>query len=227
MPRITSITDQKANARRFKEKKDKRYNIFLNGKYAFSVGEENLLKLQLKEGQNISESRINSLKKEENQNKLLDKAINFLSYRLRSEQEIKDYLIKTISKSEKVKWVIAKESGLPEYVIKKLKKYGYVNDIDFTKWWIQSRTKARPKGRKLIEIELIKKGINKELINKLLPPRPKTDLELALKVLEKKRTKLEKLEPREVQRRIFNYLISRGFDYDVIHEAFAIYSKKR
>ncbi len=227
MPRITSITEQKANSRRGREKKDKRFNIFLDEKFALSIGEENLIRLKLKEGQDIQKSTVDKIRKEENNNRLLEKAINYLSYRPRSEKELRDFLIKTISKNDKVKWAVALQSQIPTIVIGKLKKYGYVNDLDFAKWWIQSRTRANPKGRKVIELELIKKGINRDMVRKLLPPRPKTDLELALKVLEKKKNKLKTLKGVEVKRKIYYYLASRGFDFDIIGEAFAIYSKKR
>lgn len=227
MPQITSITEQKANLKRRQKEKDRRFNIFLDGKYSFSVGEENLLKFKVMEYKILTQDEINSIKGEENQSKLLDRAVNFLSYRPRSEKEVKDYLIKTISKAEKLKWNEARESSLPDIVIEKLRKYGYINDVEFAKWWIESRTKAKPKGRKLIELELKGKGVDSNLIVKLLPNKSKTDINLALKVLEKKKTKLSKLQPREVQKKVFNYLAYRGFDIDTIKETFAIYSKKR
>ncbi|MFI5241226.1 MAG: RecX family transcriptional regulator [Microgenomates group bacterium] len=226
MPRVTAITEQKKNAKRREAKKDKRFNIFLDGKYAFSIGEEHLLKIRLKEDQNLTSAEIGAINKEESISKLLGKSINFLSYRPRSEKELKDYLIRSISKSEKIKWSEAKESTTPDSVVQKLKKYGYIDDEEFAKWWTDSRLRARPRGRKFIELELKRKGISQITIDKVLPNNSETDLKLALQVLEKKRSKLEKLQPNELRRKVYYYLGSRGFDFDIIKEAFAIFTKR-
>lgn len=226
MPQVTLISEQKANAKRLRAKKDARYNIYLDRKYAFSIGEENLFKFKLKEGQKLAPRQIEIIKNEEKENKLLDLAINFLSYRPRSEKEVSDYLVKTICKYENLKWQDAKLSEVPTLVINKLKKYGYINDSEFIKWWIASRTRSRPKGRRIIELELIRKGINRDEIQNLLPKNSQAELNLAVKVLEKKKRTLANLSTREAQRKIFNYLGSRGFNIDTIKEAIAIFQKK-
>lgn len=226
MPRVTAITEQRKNTKRRETKKDKRFNVFLDGKYTFSIGEEHLLKIKLKEEQDLTKDEIDSIKKEEGQRKLLDRAINFLSYRPRSEKEVKDYLIKTISKLENLKWSDAKESFLPDLTIQKLKNYSYINDNEFAKWWVESRSRTKPKGRRHIEAELKRKGIAQDIIEKVLPNNVTTDIDLALKVLEKKRPKLLKLQLREAQKKAYYYLGSRGFDFETIKEAFAIFQKR-
>lgn len=226
MPLITSITEQKKNYLRKKNNKDARFNIFLDSKYAFSLNEEIILKKNLKEGKTLTLNEVNSLKNEDAQKKLLDKAVNFLSYRPRSEKEVADYLIKTISKAENIKWHEAKESPLSDLIVEKLKKYGLIDDASFTIWWVNSRSKSRPKGRNLIEMELKRKGISSELIQKHLPDKAQTDILLALEVLRKKERVLSKLKMPELKRKAFNYLSNRGFDYDTIGEVFAIYTKK-
>lgn len=227
MPQITAITEQKANSKRQAANKDKRFNIFLDSKYAFSVGEEQLIKFKFNVGQTLSPEQIKSTKSEESEIKLKDQAINFLSYRPRSEKEIRDYIIKKISTSEKIKWQEAKSTPIADLIINKLKKYGLVNDQEFAKWWINSRTKTRPKGRILIKTELLQKGIDRNLIDKLLPKNAKTDLNLALRIVEIKKNRLKNLTIQEARKKIYYLLSSRGFDFDTLKEAFAIYAKKR
>lgn len=226
MPQITAITEQKKNQQKKKANKDSRFNIFLDGKYAFSLNEELLLKMKIRVGKNLEKKEIDTLKSEDSQKKLFDRAMNFLSYRPRSQKEVKDYLIKTIAKGENIKWNDAKESEWPDIIIAKLKKYQLLDDFEFAKWWVDSRSKSKPKGRKLIEIELKNKGIDIKIIEKIIPQKSNIDLKLALQVLKKKERMLSRLQPYEFKKKAYYYLSSRGFDYDIITEAFAIYTKK-
>lgn len=227
MPLITAITEQKSNARRASAKKDRRYNIFLDEKYAFSVSEENRLRNKFEVGRQLTGDEVEKTKRGEAQRRLTDQVMNFLSYRPRSEKEVLDYLTKAVSKNENVKWSEAKQSPLPEQVIAKLKKYDLVNDKEFAKWWIDSRTRARQKSRAVIVAELVRKGINKEEVATMLPKNKASDLKLALKVIEKKSKALKKLSPQEARKKIYSWLGSRGFDFEIASDVFAIYSKKR
>lgn len=227
MPHVTAITEQKANTKRASAKKDRRYNIFLDEKYAFSVSEENLLKHKFEIGRTLTEEEVEKTKKGEAQRRLTDQVMNFLSYRPRSEKEVRDYLTKAISKNEKIKWSQAKESPLTDLVVSKLKKYKLVNDKEFAKWWIDSRTRAKQKSRAVIVAELTRKGISKDEVETILPKNNASDLKLALKVVEKKSKALEKLSSQEARKKIYSWLGSRGFDFEIASDVFAIYAKKR
>jgi regulatory protein len=84
-------------------------------------------------------------------------AANFLSYRPRSEKEVRDKL--------GMKKVPAE---ILEKIIMTLKQQRYINDEQFAKEWILSRSKYRLKSKRIIKIELIKKGIAPEIIEKAL-----------------------------------------------------------
>src|SRR3989344_6757140 len=91
-------------------------------------------------------------------------SLRFLSYRPRSEKEIIDYLKK---KSSSVKTSEGQEK-LIESIIKKLKEYKFIDDVEFAKFWIEQRTKFKHKPIRVIEYELKQKGINKEIIDDVL-----------------------------------------------------------
>ncbi len=227
MPLITAITEQKSNKRRASSRKDRRYNIFLDEKYAFSISEENLLKYKFELGRALTEDEVEKTKKGEAQRRLTDQVMNFLSYRPRSEKEVRDYLIKAISKNEKVKWSEAKESPLTDLIIVKLKKYELINDKEFAKWWIDSRTRSKQKSRAVIMMELVRKGISKEKVELLLPKNKTSDLNLAIKIIDKKRKTLDKLSTQDSKKKIYSLLGARGFDFEIASDVFAIYTKKR
>jgi len=74
------------------QKKKERFNIFVDGKFAFGLDAETLVKSGLKVGQEISEKEIEKLVFENEVRKLMEKALHFLSFRPRSESEVSQYL---------------------------------------------------------------------------------------------------------------------------------------
>ena len=74
------------------QKNKKRVNVYLDGQFAFGLDADNLLKAGLKVGQELTEKQVENLVFKNESQKLLDKACRFLSYRPRSEKEVRDYL---------------------------------------------------------------------------------------------------------------------------------------
>lgn len=219
---ISAIEPQKST----QLKKNKRFNVFVDQKYAFSVSEENLLKYKLKSGLGLDEKEIKIITNDEFYKKILDYCINFLSFRPRTEKEVTDYIVKKISTKQEIPFQQAKDSKIIPEIIKKLKKYKYINDKDFITWWIKSRNDSKQKGMRLIKLELRQKGIAKELLDQIVT----TDgdqMELAIKALTKKKAKWQRTDPKQLKGKVLYYLASRGFDMDTISHAFAIYFEKR
>jgi len=148
----------------------------------------------------------------ENQ-KALDKALFFILRRPHSEQELKQKLDKKFSE----------ESITFAFI--RLKEYGYLDDMEFAKAWIRERKKLRPKGKKALYFELLKKGVDKEIIETELSKIEESDecmeaenlLENKFsKYLEKKMNYQEKME---LKAKIYSFLASRGYSYNVVKEA--------
>ncbi len=219
---ISAVEPQKST----QLKKNKRFNVFIDQKYAFSVSEENLLKFKLKSGLSLDEKEIKNITNDEFLKKILDNCINFLSFRPRTEKEVTDFIIKKISIKQEIPFNQAKESQIIPQIIKKLKKYKYINDPEFVTWWIKSRNESKQKGIRLIKLELRQKGIAKELLDQIVS-NDSAQSALALKALEKKKTKWQRTDPNQLKTKVLYYLGSRGFDMDTIKRVFAIYFKKR
>lgn len=218
MLQITDISPQK--------RKKERYNVFVNDKFSFAANAEIVLKNNLKVGKNISQELIDKITKEDQSTKLMDRVMNFLSFRPRSEKEIRDYLAKKIANNENIKFNQASQSPLIDQIIKKLKKYHFINDLEFAKLWIASRSSSsNSKGINLVKFELLKKGINKEIVEKVLEKTP-NQVNLAQKALEKKIKKWQKLPTFEKKKKIYQFLVNRGFDFETIEEVFAKVAKK-
>lgn len=192
--KITAIEPQK--------KAKDRANIFIEGKYSFGVPQKLIVDLDLYKGKEISKEDIEKYKKEDSLSKCLDKAYRFLSYRPRSEKEITEKLLerydeKTVKKA-----------------VKKLKEYKYISDRDFAKSWVASRLLGRSK--KALRIELVKKGVNKEIIEESLSDiDSETEYKNALNLVKSKR-KYQNLTRDEAYKKVGGFLSRRGYSYDVI-----------
>lgn len=217
MPQITSIEPQK--------KKKGRFNVFLDGQFAFGIDENTLVKNLLKVGQILTKNQVERLVKETILGKLTDQALRFLSIRPRSEKEVVDYLVQKIARRENIKYQEAKQSPLIDTVIVKLKRYKYLDDRQFAKWLVNSRIKLGPRGLFLIKQELIHKGISKENIESVLIGYPDQRV-LAQRAIEKKLKKWHGLSRIDLKKKIYTYLAGRGFDFETIKQVFAFLTKK-
>lgn len=142
--------------------------------------------------------------------KLYNTALRFLSYRPRSEQEIRNKL-----KEKKA------ESEIIEKIVAKLKKYNFINDLEFAKWWVESRLRFKPRSARLIKIELKQKGIDNETINNLQLTID-SDLESAKKLVRRKMARFRNkfgMTRNEIYQKLGRYLASKGFDWDTIKKS--------
>ena len=78
----------------------------------------------------------------------LNRVLRFLSFRPRSEKEIRDYL-----NNKQVNPLVSQK------IIDKLVENKFLNDLEFAKWWIEQRTLTTPRAWRIIKIELKQKGI--------------------------------------------------------------------
>lgn len=216
MPTVTRISPQKDKTR---------FNIFIDEQFAYGISVVNLVKYGFKIGSPVSPEVTKRILKEEVLAKYLDLSNRFLSVRPRSQKELEDYLSRKISLKEKVKFSEARQSPVVASVVKTLKKYGYINDKDFAHWYFNSRLKSNPKSIMLIKLELKRKGIGSDILESLKAQKNQ-DEKSAIKLIEKKQQRWQKLKPLEYKKKFYTYLYSRGFSYETINSAFAFFKQK-
>ena len=149
--------------------------------------------------------------------KFYDRVLRFLSFRPRSEKEIRDYLKRPRKRRSRSKQEPIDEATI-EKIVSKLKDQGFINDGEFAKWWVEQRQGSKPRGARVIRMELKQKGIPDDLItnNQLLITNQS---ELAKKALEKK-IKLYRHFPRErIYQKLSQFLLRRGFEWETVKEA--------
>ena len=141
---------------------------------------------------------------EENLSQAFNRSIKYLTYRIRSAKEIADYL----SQKGFDEKTIAETIG-------KLLDLKFLNDLEFGRIWVESRQKYNGKSKYILKNELHQKGLDKELIDKLLGDA-QDDLEIAKQLFEKKKDKLKHLSKDELFKKMAGFLGRKGFSYDII-----------
>ena len=136
--------------------------------------------------------------------RLMQAGIWFVSYRPRSEKEIRGYLAK------KLETYRMSDPTLIERVMTRLRELDYVNDDKFAAWWISQRQGHAPKGMRLISRELKEKGIEIDMRH------AENETDLACRAVEKKMLRWRGLPLVEQKRKLYGFLGRRGFAPETI-----------
>lgn len=199
MKTITKIATQ--------QKAKNRFNIYLDDEYAFSVSEDVLIKYHLHKGLELSDDEIETIIQADNFHRFYTMALHYLSYRMRSEREMRNYL------SEKD---VSEE--IVHEIIEKLKKEKLLNDKDFANAFVQDRILHTSKGPTLIAQELKKKGIRDEIIQEVLKNYTyELQLEKVTKLAEKFLHRKSKHSHQKRFEQLKLRLIQSGFSQEIIN----------
>lgn len=201
MPYITSVKTQK--------KKD-RVNIYLDGKYSFSLDFDNYVKFDIKVDDELSEIEIENIRNEGEFQKLFDKLVNFAIRRPRSIWEIERWLKR--QKIESVK--------LKKRLYEKLKKLDLIGDIRFAEWWVEQRTSFRPRSRRVIKSELLAKRIGKNIIDEVLGEREIDEGKIAKSFVKKNLYRWRNFSGRKHKEKVASYLLRKGFSWETVKKVY-------
>ena len=193
MAKITAIESQKHDP--------DRVNIHLDGNYAFGL--TRITAAWLKIGQELSDDKIASLQAEDGRERAYQQAMLFLSYRARSESEIRQNL----SKHEFPQDVI-------EQTLERLRENQLANDQQFARAWVENRNTFRPRSRRALQMELRQKGLSDEASQSALEGLDEEAL--AYEAGLKKARRLQSEEWSEFRKKLSEHLARRGFPYSVI-----------
>jgi regulatory protein len=193
MRKVTAIVAQK--------KSPNRVNIHLDGEYAFGLSR--IVAAWLRVGQELSDQKIEQLQAEDARERAFQQAMLFLSYRARSEAEIR----KNLHKHEIPEAVI-------DQTLERLRQDGLANDNQFASAWVENRNAFRPRSRRMMAMELKQKGLDEEAIRSAI--EGVDDDAAAYEAAQKKAPRFKSLEWNDFRRKLSEFLARRGFPYSVI-----------
>ena len=144
----------------------------------------------------------------------LDAAYYYLSYRPRSEGEIRQWLHKRGCSND-----------VADKTIAKLREQNLSDDLAFAQFWKDNRLSFRPKSKRLIKRELRDKKIDAEIIEQVT--NDIDDEEIAYRLGSGRLPALAHLDYPHFYRRLSSYLAYRGFSYEVIKRTASLLWQER
>jgi regulatory protein len=191
---------------RFQKRAPDRVNVYLDGRFVFGLPALEAARLSV--GQILADQDIERLRSLDVEQKAYDRAVRFLTYRPRSEAEVRSRLEGS-----------GTEQPVIDAVIGRLREQGYLNDAEFARFWVEGRQRFSPRSAYALRQELRRKGLDDSTIASVV-----TDLDAAASAYEAARPRAVRLsslaesDPMLFRRKISDFLLRRGFDYEVVRE---------
>lgn len=197
--KITDIQKQKKHAHL--------YNVFVDDAFYCSLSDLQLSLLGLSIGQQLSKNELDNIKSNSEMDKTYNRALFYLQYGPRTEQQMSSYLT---------------QKGYDEQcistVVQRLKDNNLINDFDYAQNFVVEKRTLKLKSDTFIKSQLIKKGIDKSVVELALT---NDDLDNKLDVLKNLIVKRYKQSGRyRDKQKMTQYLLRQGFGYFDISNAF-------
>lgn len=193
-------------------KNPERTSVYLDGRYAFSIDKETLLRLNLFEQTEIPASFLDTLNYEIEKKKGRDYAFRLLSYRMRSKKELQDRL-----QRRKYSPLVIKD------IMNELETLGLIDDKKFAEAFARDRLNFALKGKRIIFAELLKRGISSTNTKDALAEiNESKEEESCLRLIKKFSNRYKTLSEYEKKQKLYSLLTRRGFAYSVIKKVLKI-----
>ena len=207
-------------------KNENRVNVYVDGKYSFSLDIAQLVDFKIKVGKEISESDLKEFKQASEFGKLYQRTLEWVLTRPHSIRETKDYLYRKIRNSSSGALRAARPSLTPskehsdfpnketmsnfsDAIIERLIQKGYLDDLKFAEYYVENRFVKKGISKKRLQMELMKKGVSREIIEQVLEVSSRNDEEEIMKMIAKKRNKYD-------DEKLIQYLCRQGFHFETV-----------
>lgn len=182
-----------------------KYNVLTSlGEYTFN--EEVIVQYFIVKGKEFSSSEFDEILDFNDQNEFYLKALNFLSFKERTDYEMRDYLMK-------------KGMSNPDGVIKRLYDKNLLDDSVYAEHFLDY-TIHNKKGPKFFENELMKRKVNRHIVDEVLT-RYTFDLQYdTIYQLFIKSVKPKAISLNKYKKQLTDKFVRSGFTLSVINEVF-------
>ena len=187
-----------------------RYKVYVDGQFAFVLYKGELSRYHIAEDSELEEKTYQSIRKEIILKRAKLRAMHLLNDMGRTESQLRTKLLRNDYPSDIVEEAIA-------YV----KSFGYINDAEYTRSFIENRKEK--KSKKEIYAALCQKGLPKDLIETALEECYADDDSIAAieAIVRKKKFDPKSTDYKEMQK-MMGYLVRKGFRYDDIRQVIQV-----
>lgn len=187
------------------QKNKNRVNVYIDENFAFGIDIEILYKYSLEVDMEIDESFIKDVLQGEEQNRANNYALNLLSYRWRSECEIRNSMNTKGYSQDTI-----------DNTIKFLKEQELIDDRRFAESFIKDKINFRDWGSYRLKQELFSKGVSKNIVDEVIEKYCDDEFERAMNLASKKIKSYKNDDKNAIYRKLGGYLQRKGYSYDVI-----------
>jgi regulatory protein len=195
MQTITAITPQVRN--------QDRVNIYLDGRYAFSLAVAAALGLRV--GDELTEGQIEACRAKDSLEKAKDQAIRYIVQRPRSISEIERYLKRKGYDEPQI-----------EQVVNRLRELNLLDDTAFAEYWIEQRLTFKPRSQMALRYELQQKGVSRDVMDEML--NEVDEVAAAQDAAQRKLNTFRHLPEDQFRAKLGSFLQRRGFRYETIRQ---------
>ncbi len=188
----------------YKKGKQDKIHILVDGEYSFTVDETYFLSMGIYNGKEIDSDELEEIRETVNERRAYNYAVSLLSRRDHSEKELMEKLSRK-----------GYTDGA-EAAIEKLRNSGYVSDERFAKLYVRELRSLKKYGKRRIEQELYRKGIDRDIISEVLDETDFDENELVA-LIERKYSRY--LGDEKGIQKTINSLVRMGYGYGEIRDA--------
>lgn len=202
----------------YQKKDPSRVSLYIDGAFFCGISLNTLAKYGLYDGKDVEQKVLDDLFFSELEGRFFERAASLLDHGQKTEKQLRMYLKDLVFK-KKGKWFETLDNDtaalIVEKVVTKLKEYGYINDEKYAQEFVSSRMKSRPRGKDILIMELVSKGIDRQIAQEVVTTQVVDEYGL-LDAVYKKKYKEEKLTFSD--RKKIDFLKRKGFDWDLIEK---------
>ena len=185
-----------------------KYKVYVDGQFAFVLYKGELSRFHIAEEQELSQEIYEKIRTEVILKRAKLRAMHLLNDMWRTESQLREKLTRNDYPADII-----------EEAIRYVKSFGYINDYNYAKSFIETR-KDR-KSRREIYMQLIGKGVSKNLIEEAFEEcYERTDSKEAIQRLLEKKHYDPKTATSDEKRKLMGYLVRKGFSYEDVLDIF-------
>ena len=186
--------------------KKNKYNVYLSNGEVLNLQEQVITENELLLKKEMSQELYNKLVRDNKIYELMEMAVKYISIRLRSIKEVKDYLLKKGGSNNEV-----------EDAVQKLIESGYLDDDRFTKAFIKDKLKFTTIGDYKIKMQLNKLGVSTSIIEDNMNKIDEHIIEEKIKkIIEKDKKTNKKYSGQILKNKIYNHLLNQGYSQEKV-----------
>ncbi|AYW48361.1 recombination regulator RecX [Tetragenococcus osmophilus] len=185
------------------------YQVTIDHQEKIKVSEDLLVRFRLLKGSELSEEQMADVKEQASYDFGLQEALNYISYQLRTEKEVRTYLQnKEIPLEDRHK------------IVTRLKELGVLNDQTYAVSYVRTQIRLSDKGPANLTQQLRKKGVQDDLIAEAMELyTPELQAEIAANTAVKGLKKIRGKSHHETLQKLRLNLIKKGFNQDIAQQA--------